>query len=130
MQTMQDILTKIHVTNSSCWEWLGRINEDGYGKYGNFYIHRIVYEFYNDVIPEELDHLCRNRSCCNPTHLQEVSHRVNILRGQGVCAINARKTHCKRGHEFTKENTLLVKNGRNCKSCRAITNSKWQKENR
>lgn len=131
--TMQKILTKIYVTNSGCWEWLGRIDGNGYGKYANFYIHRTVFEYYNgDIDPKlELDHLCRNRSCCNTNHLEAVTHIENIMRGSGVCAINAKKTHCKHGHEFTSENTLSVHgNRRNCKKCRATANLKWQRKHR
>jgi hypothetical protein len=108
-----------------CWLWLGPPNSDGYGHIGEgphkgrlLKVHRVTYELLVGPIPEglELDHLCRVRLCVNPVHLEAVTNRENMLRGVGVCALNARKTHCKHGHEFTPENTYRVKNGgRACK---------------
>lgn len=108
-----------------CWLWNGPRNSEGYG---TFYVdgrvpgaHRYAYEQTIGPIPPglQLDHLCRNTSCVNPSHLEPVTGRENILRGQGVAARNARKTHCKRGHEFTPENTYIFPNGRwrQCRTC-------------
>jgi hypothetical protein len=68
--------------------------------------HRAVYEILVGTIPEglQLDHLCRNRACINPDHLEPVTKQENLARGNGVMAKNARKTHCKNGHEFTEQN--------------------------
>jgi hypothetical protein len=86
--------------------------------------HRWAYEFLRAEIPEGLhiDHLCRNRACVNPWHLEPVTNRVNGLRGESVAAQHARKTHCIRGHEFTTENTYPIKNGkgRGCRECSRI----------
>lgn len=69
----------------------------------------------------ELDHLCRNRRCCRPDHLEPVTHKENVLRGMAPSAINARKTHCKRGHEFTAENIYPSPDGvRRCRECRRL----------
>lgn len=65
-----------------------------------------------------LDHLCRNRLCVNPEHLEVVSRGENVLRGVGVTAENKRKTHCAHGHEFTTENTYRYGNKRHCRTCR------------
>ena len=85
----------------------------------DYSMHRFFYEKMVGPIPDgmQLDHLCKNRACCNPAHLEVVTLVENVMRGSGITATNKRKTHCKRGHEFTPENTYLVKKGRFCKTC-------------
>lgn len=114
-----------------CWLWMGHIH-DGYGRIGGKAAHRVVYTIVKDDIPKglQLDHLCRNRRCVNPDHLEPVTQRENILRGEGIAAINKRKTHCKNGHEFTPENTYIrgSRNGnRECMICRNISVQKSKK---
>ena len=113
---------------SGCWVWTAALaSSTGYGRqgYGGFvwYSHRLAYSLLRGSIPEGLsiDHLCRNRACCNPAHLEIVTHRENCLRGVSFAAVNAAKTHCKRGHEFTPENTFRRNGrrpGRECIACR------------
>lgn len=105
-------LIRINVVKESdgCWRWIGRINTAGYGavsfKGKQYRAHRLIYEHLSGPITGEcLDHLCRNRWCCNPAHLEQISLVENTRRGSGSPALNARKTHCFRGHEFTPENT-------------------------
>ncbi len=116
-------------TPNECWLWMASLTEKGYGQFaidGKMRrAHSVAYELLIGPIPEglELDHTCRNRACVNSQHLEPVTTRVNILRGVGVAGINARKTHCKRGHEFTLENTFIHNKetphaGRGCRICR------------
>lgn len=105
-----------------CWLWTGALSPNGYGTFGSGgSAHRIIYELLKDPIPIglQLDHLCRTRHCVNPDHLQPITVRENILRGEGFAAINARKTHCVRGHEFTQDNTYInpTNKQRGCRLC-------------
>src|ERR1035437_6893898 len=90
-----------------CWNWTAHTDGMGYGQlakpgqHGGLVVaHRFAYELLVGPIPEglQLDHLCRNRACVNPDHLEPVTRRVNILRGVGFGAVNAKKTECPRGH--------------------------------
>ena len=107
---------------TGCWNWTKYLTPDGYGKANagggrhGVLAHRWAYETFVGPIPDglTLDHLCRNRACCNPEHLDPVTMTVNIKRGS-----RATKTHCKHGHEFTPENTLRKPNGtRKCRECK------------
>lgn len=114
--------------NSGCWLWLACVSPEGYGaiSVGNhktLRAHRYVYEKYKGPIPEglHLDHLCRTPSCVNPDHLEPVTNRENMLRGNHPFAKRAAQTHCKRGHEFTPENTRVNRSTqRECKECTRV----------
>lgn len=128
MMTDKDVirfLSKISVSESGCWEWIGQLRK-GYGifslKNQSKTAHRIMYELMKDVKLEkgvELDHLCKNRKCVNPDHIEKVSGKDNTLRGMGPTAINARRKECINGHEFTPENTYIRPDdgARDCKTC-------------
>ena len=112
-----------------CWPWLASIHPDGYGRFGvNRKIvpaHRFSWELANGrPVPEGrvIDHLCRNRACVNPAHLDPVTNHVNVvIRGFAPASLHLRKTHCIHGHEFTPENTRVRKTpwgtGRQCREC-------------
>lgn len=113
------------INTDDCWHYAKLIDTvSGYGivctKNNNYYAHRVMYENMVGEIPKDLqiDHLCRVRRCINPLHLEAVTRKENILRGNGMGARMARKTHCLRGHEFTPENTYKSKRGRECRTCR------------
>ena len=110
-----------------CWLWTKAVRPDGYGVFGAapgriVYAHRFSYELHRGPIPAGmvLDHLCRVRSCVNPAHLEAVTDRVNILRGVGMTAINARRTHCPQGHPLdgvTRRYTGRQTHQRYCRRC-------------
>jgi hypothetical protein len=117
-------LPYIEFAESGCWNWMRYKDRYGYGALGvnGKYLkaHRFIYENTKGPIKDNLplDHLCRNHACVNPNHLEPVTQRINLLRGNSIQAQNARKTHCKNGHEFSKENTYrLTKGGRVCRTC-------------
>jgi hypothetical protein len=127
----------IVVDESGCHIWTGYLDRQGYGHIGTgaktFATHRLAYEFAKGPIPDGLtiDHLCRVRACCNPDHLEAVTTRVNVLRGTGITAVNARKTHCRNGHEFDDKNTYIWTDGhRRCLACTVEWNRKHRTTNR
>lgn len=102
-----------------CWLWTGatrlgyaELSYEGTNRSG----HRLAYELWRGPIPEglQIDHLCRNRRCINPWHLEPVTSAVNIGRSPRALA-----THCKYGHEFTPENTRRADGRRYCRTCAA-----------
>lgn len=126
-----------------CWEWRGAMFSNGYGRFDRrgprkiCMAHRLVYEYVKGPIPEglDLDHLCRNRACVNPDHLEPVTRQVNLMRGETLSGANARKTHCKNGHAFTPDNLSPEFPGRRvCLICRTAnrkrTNKAYREANR
>lgn len=118
--------TKVQVDwASGCWVWIGHLNDAGYGtlRWWNKPMqraHRVAYIELVGEIPDglQLDHLCRNRACCNPAHLEPVTQRENVLRGEGPSARAAVATHCTSGHEYTEANTYVRSSGkRDCRQC-------------
>lgn len=122
---------KVEVSET-CWEWQGYRTRLGYGQIkvaGRVvYAHRFALEASGEVLDDALvvDHLCRNRACVRPSHLEQVSQRVNVLRGESPMAHQARQAECKRGHAFTDDNTITDRVGkRRCRTCHLA----WRREN-
>lgn len=125
---------------TGCWVWTRCLTTSGYG---HFYVggvgvvpgvsmaHRVTYMAFVGEIPEglELDHLCRNRSCVNPAHLEPVTHAENVRRGALT------KVVCHRGHEMAGDNIGYRRTGspgiyRYCRACNAINAREWRESKR
>ena len=101
-----------------CMVWVGK-KVDGYGRFSVGEKEIRAHQFLAGKASEglEWDHLCRNRACVNPDHLEAVTTRVNVLRGLGFAAVNTRKIQCPRGHPYDETNTLLYQGRRYCRTC-------------
>ena len=136
---MINYLTNYTISENSCWEWGGTITSKGYGvvpipsatNKNYTYAHRFFYERLVGEIPNNLviDHLCRNRSCVNPEHLEAVSISENVKRGKPNNG-QRNKTHCPKGHEYTKDNTYVNGNRRTCRECKKIQRLSYYNKNK
>lgn len=112
-----------------CWIWTAHLNRAGYGQVnrgateGRALVHRVVYEHEVGPIPDglELDHLCSVPACCNPAHLEAVTHAENVRRGRAGDSVRQRaaeRTHCANGHPYEGDNYRITKQGRRrCRVC-------------
>lgn len=124
---------KVQLQDNGCATWQATKNGVGYGviwdakQQKKVYAHRWSYEYFIGPIPEgwEIDHLCRNRACVNPDHLEAVTHRENILRGTAPPAVNINKTHCPKGHALSGANLKRKPNGH--RECRTCANHNWNR---
>lgn len=120
------------VTDNGCWQWTAKLMSHGYAEISwngqRWTAHRVSYLLHKGDIPEgcEIDHLCGNRACVNPDHLEAVPHRVNSARGN----LKRRKTHCKNGHPLSGENLLITAQGRWCRACNNRRSKEWAEANR
>lgn len=125
-----------------CWVWNGTIAKTGYGlvqvyerwnrekgrsEYKQFSLHRLMYEMFKEPIPAGLviNHLCENKPCCNPLHLEACTTRENNLYSDGVARRNSQKTHCKNGHPYSGDNLLKIPRGRDCRTCQRAREHKY-----
>ena len=135
---MEKFYAKVQKTES-CWPWIGSVDRGtGYGamrvkcadgRWRKKWAHRLSYELHIGPIEDgrEIDHLCRVRSCVNPSHLEMVTAQENIRRGESSAAKAARRDTCAHGHAYTAENTKLSRDGaRQCRTCQR----EWQAKNR
>lgn len=129
-EVWERILRNIHVNDRGCWEWQRNLSPDGYGqisvKRRMTRAHQVALAIHRDGVwsPSlQVDHLCRNRRCCNPSHLELVTPRENTRRGIAPDVAAKRKksvTHCPQGHAYNEKNTYVNALGhRTCRRCRA-----------
>lgn len=123
------------IQENGCWDWVGANNGAGYGVFyppdspkKRWYAHRWTYAQAKGPIPAGLtiDHLCRNPSCCNPDHLEAVTHRENVLRGSNAMVAVHRSGVCQRGHHIRGKNAFWKKDGH--KQCRECLRISWRKK--
>ncbi len=122
-------------TSGDCWEWNGPVAANGYGKATirkkTMLAHRVFFTHFVGEIPDghQIDHLCRNRKCVNPAHLEAVLPEVNIARGISPSAQNAGKLYCIHGHSLQGENLYVTPDGRRqCKTCRRKASDRQQEK--
>ena len=114
-----------------CWGWTGSLGKDGYGSFnaeGSYLAHKWLWTYLYGPVPagHELDHLCRNRACVRPEHLEVVTHKENMARSSVV------KTHCKNGHLLAGENLVqwCIKTKRQCRLCQNAAVARYQQRKR
>jgi len=126
------IVSRSFIDRNGCWVWR-QAPRNGYGRVGNRAAHRVSYEIYRGPIPEgfHIHHACGQKLCVNPLHLEAISPREHVLErhpetiAPAISAARAERrrqqralTHCVNGHEFTRENTYVRKEGwRMCRAC-------------
>ena len=130
MRVPETILRQVFVTEYGCHLWLGKKSESGYGRITlngkGLRVHRVMWEMTGHDLPDyvpggkQIDHLCLDKSCCNPAHIELVTQRINMQRRA------ANKTHCINGHYLTETNTVMIRGYRQCKQCSSAQNREWR----
>lgn len=132
----REFLARVEKTDE-CWNWVGHVDHEGYAEIkfrGRTYrAHRLAYQWWVGSVREDglVRQACGNRRCPNPAHLEQLTALEHVKLGNNASAVNARKTHCKHGHEFTPANTYWRRTGgRGCKQCRALSTREGQRDRR
>jgi hypothetical protein len=127
------LMAKMRVDPLGCWAWTGTKTAAGYGQMRvagrREYVHRISYQLHKGAIPDGLaiDHLCRNRACINPEHLEAVHPKTNAMRGRAPGILAYWANRCFKGHEFTPKNTITTPSGhRRCRTCENASQRKYR----
>jgi hypothetical protein len=130
------LMEKVRETEDGCWQWTHYIEKSGYAKLWvdrrAVMAHRFSYEYHVAPIPAglEIDHLCRNRACVNPYHLEPVTTAENLRRRLPWVPYQTLKTHCPEGHPYDDENTYTGSGGRVCLICKRENARKYYERNR
>ena len=137
MEDIKRFIKYLKITETGCWEWQGAIDKkDGYGYFtlGKLeYAHRSSYKLFKGEIEKglQIDHLCRNRPCVNPDHLEPVTPKENTMRSPiAPASVNAKKTQCNRGHEYTSMTMKIIKSTgeRRCRVCERINKANFRRK--
>lgn len=117
-------------TEKGCWVWQGAKSPDRHARVNinsqAYYLHRVIFKAVGNRLDKslELDHLCREPSCVNPKHLEQVTHRVNSERGEAGTHLK-NKTHCPQGHPYSGDNLYVFPSGgRSCRTCTRVSGRK------
>jgi hypothetical protein len=129
---------KYTVQPNGCWQWTAGKSWKGYGRFRlngkQPQAHRVAYRLYRGPVPDDLviDHLCRNRLCVNPDHMEITTNRVNCCRGESPTIVSWREDRCIRGHPFDDANTIVSvrPSGTIKRRCRTCKNEQARRYNR
>lgn len=130
------LMAKVEISpESGCWIWQGRLDDSGYGRFAtrdrafSALAHRAAYELLVERVANgmQLDHLCRNRACYNPEHLEVVTARENVMRGESITARLARADRCAKGHRYPAGQVV---GRRRCDECYRESKRRWRRNHR